>query len=217
MSLPIDHCCVCRAPSPERFAEVDGRAYWSCSGCAAVFLDPRQRLSVEAERACYRLHQNYPDDPAYRGFLSQIATPLIAALPAGREGLDYGCGPGPALAAMLVEAGHGMSLYDPLFYPRAESLERVYDFVVCTETAEHFHDPFGEFGRLASLLRPGGCLAVMTRFLPDGQDFGGWHYRREPTHVVFYREATFRAIAARLGLSCRFPALNVVFCVKGEG
>lgn len=217
MPLSIPVCCVCREDLVGRFAAVEGRDYWRCSSCEAVFLEASQRMSLEAEHACYRQHRNFPDDPAYRTFLSQLAGPLIEALPDGQEGLDYGCGPGPALAAMLEEAGHRMCLYDPLFFPRAASLERSYDFIVCTEAAEHFHDPFGEFERLVSLLRPGGCLAVMTRFLREEQDFAGWYYRREPTHVVFYREATFRNMGARLGLSCRFPVANVALCRKLGG
>ena len=35
----------------------------------------------------------------------------------GVEGCWAGCGPGPALAEMLREAGHTVATYDPLFAP----------------------------------------------------------------------------------------------------
>ena len=55
------------------------------------------------------------------------------------QGLDYGCGPGPALAHMLREAGHDVALFDPFFAPDPAPFNRTYDFVTCTEVAEHFH------------------------------------------------------------------------------
>ena len=45
---------------------------------------------------------------------------------------------------------------------------------------------------------------------PDDARFAQWHYRKDPTHVVFYRAATFRWLAARHGWSCAFPVKDVV-------
>src|SRR5690606_24896975 len=104
----------------------------------------------------YQTHQNALDDPGYRQHLSHLTTPLLPRLTPGSHGLDYGCGPGPALAAMLGEAGHTMALYDPLFHNDASVLESCYDFITCSEVAEHFHDPAAEFRRLNGLLKPGG-------------------------------------------------------------
>lgn len=193
---------------------MDGKDYWRCGACEATFLDPRHFLTPGAEHAQYRLHENHPDDPGYRRFLSKLADPLLARLKPGSRGLDYGCGPGPALAAMLIEAGHEMALYDPLFAPDRQVLEAQYDFVTCTETAEHFHDPWTEFETLAGLLNPGGWLAVMTCFQTNDSAFARWHYRLDPTHVVFYREATLSHIAARLGLEIEIPVKNVALMRK---
>lgn len=207
-------CPVCRAQTPERFLSVEGRDYWRCASCEARFLDPRQRLTRQDEYAHYRHHQNDPDDPRYRQFLSTLAEPLLDRLDTGLHGLDYGCGPGPALAAMLREAGHAMALYDPIFEPGPAVLARAYDFITCTETAEHFHRPADEFDRLDHLLRPGGWLGVMTCFQTDDARFAGWHYRKDPTHVVFYREATLRRVAAQRGWSCVIPRKNVALMRK---
>jgi SAM-dependent methyltransferase len=207
-------CPVCRAPEPVAFAEVDGWRYWACETCQARFLDPAQRPSPEEELARYRQHENEIDDPRYRAFLSKLADPLLQRLAPGLSGLDYGCGPGPALAAMLAEAGHTMTLYDPFFCPDAAALERDYDFVTCSETAEHFHHPADEFERLDALLRPGGWLGLMTCFQTDDSRFADWHYRKDPTHVVFYREATMRNIAARHGWTCEIPAKDIALMRK---
>lgn len=207
------HCPVCAAVAAA-FMCVEARDYWHCPRCAAVFLEPAQRPSPHEEAAHYRLHRNHPDDPAYRRFLDRLARPLLERLPPGSTGLDYGCGPGPALAAMLREAGHAVMLFDPQFHPQRDALDASYDFVTCSETAEHFHDPAAEFRRFDALLKPGGWLALMTGFLPDAAAFASWHYRRDPTHVVFYCEATFRHLAGQFGWHAAFPDANVVLMKK---
>lgn len=110
-----------------------------------------------------------------------------------------------------------MRLYDPLFRPDAAALEDRYDFITCTETAEHFHRPAEEFARFDRMLRPGGWLALMTRFLADDAGFADWRYRRDPTHVVFYKEATFRHVAGRFGWSCELLPPDVALMRKPGG
>ena len=207
-------CPVCRAPAPVPFMSVGAQDYWRCETCEARFLDPRHHLAPTDERAHYAHHENVVDDPGYRGFLGKLATPLLERLAPASRGLDYGCGPGPALAAMLREAGHEVALYDPFFHPDPAALSQSYDFITCTETAEHFHHPADEFDRLERMLAPGGWLAVMTSFQTDDARFATWHYRRDPTHVVFYREATFRVIAAQRGWSCDIPVKDVALMRK---
>lgn len=202
-------CPVCSSADPRPFLTVDGLAYWCCDTCEVRFLDPRRRPTTEAEFRHYLHHENDPADPAYRRFLSKLALPLLDRVSPGSCGLDYGCGPGPALAAMLSEAGHRIAIYDPFFHPEPEPLTRRYDFVTCTEAAEHFHRPAAEFDRLMSLVRPGGWLAIMTCFQTDDARFRDWHYRKDPTHVVFYRDATLRHLAASRGWSCEIPVKDV--------
>lgn len=188
--------------------------YWRCHGCEATFVDPSQLPERAVEHAEYRLHHNDVQDMGYRGFLARLASPLLERLPPGLSGLDYGCGPGPALAAMLTEAGHRMAVYDPLFFDHRHVLDETYDFVTCSEVVEHFHRPDEEFARLDKLLKPGGWLAVMTAFQTDDAAFAGWHYRRDRTHVVFYRPATFRVIATRFNWRCHIPCRNVALLQK---
>ena len=196
---------------------VEGKDYWRCEACAARFLDQRHLPTREEERAHYLHHENHPDDPGYRDFLSRIAAPLLARLSPGARGLDYGCGPGPALAAMLREAGHNVALYDPFFHPDPTPLSEIYDFVTCTETVEHFHRPAIEFERLMALVRPGAWLAIMTCFQTDDARFQGWHYRKDPTHVVFYREETLRYLAASRGWLIDVPVKDVALMQRPSG
>ncbi len=207
-------CPVCLFRETAHFSRIDERDYWRCLTCEATFLDPTQLPAPALECEQYRLHRNEVDDAGYRAFLSRVADPLLARLAPGLSGLDYGCGPGPALATMLIEAGHRMAVFDPLFFNEPALLKKPYDFITCTEVAEHFHRPAAEFARLNKLLMPGGWLAVMTCFQTDDAAFSRWHYRRDPTHVVFYREATFHWIAGRYDWSCQIPCANVALLKK---
>ncbi len=54
----------------------------------------------------------------------------------------------------------------------------------------------------------------MTCFQTDGARFADWHYRRDVTHVVFYRRETFEHLAVRLGWRCEIPVKNVVLMRK---
>lgn len=186
-------------PSVRAFVHAHGRDYFECLRCGLVFLAPEQRLSSVAERAHYGSHDNRPDDPRYRAFLARVATPLVAQLPPGASGLDYGSGPGPTLSVLLEEQGFSVALYDPFFAPDPEPLERTYDFVTCTEAAEHFFEPGREFARLDALLRPGGWLGLMTELVPDERPFPDWYYARDPTHVSLFRATTLDFLARRFG------------------
>ncbi|HUW73527.1 MAG TPA: class I SAM-dependent methyltransferase [Methyloceanibacter sp.] len=212
---PLD-CPVCRATETWLLDTIDGRDYWRCGACEATFVDPAHRLGRDAEHAVYLLHDNDPADAGYRRFLSKLADPLLAKLQRGSLVLDYGCGPGPALAPMLGEAGHELRVYDPFFCPDTRALTRSYDAITCTEVVEHFYHPAEEFDRLDAMLRPGGWLAVMTCFQTEDARFAGWHYRKDETHVVFYRVATFRMIAAQRGWQCEVPCKDVVLMRKPE-
>lgn len=205
---------MCGSKTGHFFVRLDARDYWRCTTCVATFVDPAQLPDLDVERTHYALHHNDPNDPGYRGFLSRLATPLLERLATGQRGLDYGCGPGPALAAMLREAGHEVALYDPLFCADPTVLTGVYDFITCTEAAEHFHRPAQEFAQLDRLLAPGGWLGVMTSFTPNDSEFARWGYRRDPTHVVFYKAATFEALADCYGWRCEIPRDNVVLLQK---
>ncbi|WP_435541206.1 class I SAM-dependent methyltransferase [Azospirillum sp. ST 5-10] len=210
-------CPLCASLATTPFVTAGGRDYRRCPACRLTFLEPAQRPDAAAERAEYALHRNDPADPRYRRFLGRATEPLLAHLAPGAEGLDYGCGPGPAVAAMLGERGFAVRNYDPFFAPDAAALERTYDFIVCTEVAEHFHRPGAEFARLDRLLRPGGRLALMTGVLHDDTAFAGWPYRREASHVVFYRPETLAWIAGRFAWTLRTAGRDVALFHKADG
>ncbi|MBL3558869.1 class I SAM-dependent methyltransferase [Marinobacter sp. JB05H06] len=177
-------------------------------------MDESAWLDEQAERAVYDLHHNDPGDEGYRRFLSKLTGPLLERLETGAKGLDFGCGPGPALAVMLREAGLEVALYDPFYYPDTSTLAQQYDFITCTEVVEHLHSPAEIFRQLDRLLVPGGLLGVMTCFQTDDERFANWHYRRDPTHIVFYRQTTMQWLANAYGWLLEIPAKDVAIFQK---
>ena len=202
-------CPLCASLRPTTPRTAHGRQFFDCPECRLVYAAHDELPDAAKERARYDTHHNEVDDPGYRGFLSPALDAVRARCPVGAQGLDYGAGPGPALAAMLGEAGYPTEVYDPFYHPDPGPIsgERRHDFIVCTETAEHFHAPAAEFERLFGLLAgPGAPLVIMTQPLTPELDFGGWWYARDPTHVAFYRDETFAWIAARHGARVERPA-----------
>lgn len=208
------HCPLCDSGATEGFYRDRRRPYRRCGCCELVFVPPAHYLDREAEKAEYDLHDNRVDDPGYRRFLSRLAEPLLERLPAAAQGLDFGCGPGPALAAMLEEAGHSVALYDAFYYPDDRALECVYDFICATEVVEHLHHPGPELARLWRCLRPGGWLGVMTKLVRDRESFAGWHYKSDPTHVCFFSERTWQWWAARQGAKLELIGVDVILLRK---
>jgi 2-polyprenyl-3-methyl-5-hydroxy-6-metoxy-1,4-benzoquinol methylase len=143
-------CPLCGGDDVAHFA----LEYYRCARCELTFLDPALRPDAASERARYDEHRNDPNDAGYRAFLQQLAAPLAQRVTPGARGLDYGCGPGPALSVMLEELGYDVALYDPFYADNAAVLLDSYDFITCTEVAEHFFNPAAEFRRLAGMLNP---------------------------------------------------------------
>jgi hypothetical protein len=181
-------------------------------------MDTGDYLTTEAELTHYQHHENNPNDMGYRHWLAQLGDEMLAVLDSSLKefshGLDYGSGPGPTLSLMIAEAGHTMSIYDPFFAPNKSVLETTYDFITCTETAEHFHQPLQEFNKLNDLLKPDGWLGVMTQILDRDELFADWWYVRDPTHVAFYKTETMHYLADRFGWKMMIPRKNVVLFQK---
>ncbi|WP_300669914.1 class I SAM-dependent methyltransferase [Desulfoluna sp.] len=210
-----ESCCpLCHGNDVHSFFTDRKRAYLRCGHCQLVFVPRRYWLSAQDERATYDLHENNPDDPGYRRFLSRLATPLLETLEPHQKGLDFGCGPGPALSVLLEEQGLHMDLYDPFYHDDSSVFSKTYDVITATEVVEHLHAPHREFTTLFNLLRKGGTLALMTKLVIDQTAFQKWHYIHDPTHICFYSRSTFEYLAQRFHAGLRFVANDVIFLEK---
>jgi SAM-dependent methyltransferase len=214
MSNADNICPLCNNADARHYHRDKARSYLQCIRCGLVFVPPHERLNNSEEKARYDLHRNDPYDPGYRSFLSRLIGPLLARAPVGSEGLDFGCGPGPALAMMLREEGRHMTVYDPFYVPDDAVWSRTYDFITATEVMEHLYRPAEELDRLFRVLRPGGWLGIMTKLLPDHASFLKWSYMQDSTHVCYFSLATFEHIAAHWNASLELPGRKVFLFQK---
>ena len=166
------------------------------------------------EKAQYDLHENRYDDLDYRNFLNRLAKPLLERLEPNSVGLDFGCGPGPTLSLILEEAGHWVSIYDPIYYPDINLLSQSYDFITATEVFEHQHQPEKDLKVLFNALNTGGWLGIMTKRVLDKESFTKWHYIQDPTHVCFWSETTFQWLSKKWGSSVELLEPDVVLIQK---
>ncbi len=215
---PVIRCPLCDFDNAHFFwhggkASHD-RDFYLCDRCDLVFVPERFFISREDEKEAYLQHNNEIYDPAYRRFLSNLYNEIKPHLKPDSSGLDFGAGPGPALAHMMKEDGYDVQMYDPFFSASAKPLEDTYDFVTCTETLEHLREPRRDLDRLNSLLKSPGWLRVMTGMLDDRAEFPSWYYHRNPTHVCFYSRVTMKWIAQKYLWSVYFPAANVTLFHK---
>jgi SAM-dependent methyltransferase len=191
----ILNCTLCQTKSELFFTDENKVEYYHCTLCDLVFMSPDNYLNKEQEKKRYDLHSNNPEDLAYKKFLNRLCSPLCEVLPPNSFGLDFGCGPGPTLHLMFEQKGHKMHIYDPFYFPKNNLLQRQYDFITASEVVEHFYNPRIEFETLWKMLKPGGILGIMTKFLTEDISFENWHYKRESAHVCFYSKETFVFLA----------------------
>lgn len=204
-------CPLCHAVDCAFYHQDKQRKYLCCPQCQLVFVPSQYHLSEQKEKSQYDLHQNDPGDEGYRKFLSRVTAPLLAKLQPGSCGLDFGCGPGPTLSVMLEEEGHFVTLYDIFYANYPECLCQTYDFVTATEVVEHLSEPGVVLNQLWNLVKPGGCLAIMTKMVSSQTAFETWHYKMDPTHICFFPREAFIFLGRQWNCEPQFIGSDVVF------
>ncbi len=191
------------------------KIYFQCKRCELVFLDPGFHLLPEEEKTVYNFHQNCLENEGYVSFLRKLANPLMLKLSKNSTGLDFGCGPGPTMSTILNKSGFEVFNYDPYYFPDSSLLKNKYDFITCTEVAEHFYQPKKEFILFDNLLKENfSYLGIMTQLLPKGTGFRSWWYHRDPTHVSIYSLKTLLWISEWMGWKMEIPENGVVIYSK---
>ncbi len=214
----LELCRLCRSENTSIFYVDDdsnfGKTFFLCNNCKLIFVAEELLPEPEVEKDRYLSHNNDVEDLEYQSFLSKLWNPMEKRLTKGASGLDYGAGPGPALMHMMSLSGYSVKMYDPFFAIDEAVLNKTYDFIVCTETAEHFHYPSKDFDQFDQMLNRNGFLGVMTSFTDNVECFGNWYYRRDPTHVSFYASYTMQWIAEKMNWKVDLMKDNVVIFFK---
>ncbi len=198
-------CKICENHTDTWTDEQFGINYYYCKSCKYIFIDENSIISPEEEVVVYYQHNNSLDNKGYvkmfENFIEKSILPYHGYIKNIKKALDFGCGPGPVLAVLLRRQGFEVDIYDIYFASKKVYKNKTYDLITLTEVFEHLMDPLETFKLLTDHLNKDGILAVMTLFHPDNLDeFNNWWYRRDPTHISFYRPETFEVIADKLGL-----------------
>lgn len=214
-----DACILCGSTKVNHFfkdrSETYASDYYQCQRCKLIFAPPKDRPSAKEEFARYETHENNPEDPGYRNFLSQLFNPMSDLLEPKSKGLDFGSGPGPTLNIMFEEQGHSMQIYDPFYADDSSVFNETYDFITATEVVEHLFHPGDELQRLWNCLRAGGHLGIMTKLAKnDVSHFKDWHYRLDLTHITFYTKETFKWLADKWNAEVSFYSNRVIIFQK---
>lgn len=199
----MQYCPICEVYRDLKlhYRDPKGTLFYFCDGCDFVLRSPEFHLTKEENERRYKLHQNNVFDLGYQNFLKPVVEAVFEFQRPEDVGLDYGCGPGSVIEYLLKQKRFQIQTYDPLFEPVEERLRVRYDYVTCTEVAEHFEYPLQELSKIKNLLKPQGRLYIKTSLTDSVQDFPGWHYHRDPSHVSFFSRRTFEIIKSKLNFS----------------
>ena len=193
--MPV--CLLCQSPETSLFQDA---SFFRCAHCYFIFKAPHLHLSAIEEKKRYDLHENNINDLAYVNFLWPVVEQVKKYKEPPAFGLDFGCGPEPVLCQLLIKENFQMRGYDPYFFPETlvefkNNPIETFDFITCTEAAEHFYQPGKEFKKIFSWLKPGGILFLMTDFFREEIILSTWGYAKDPSHVCFFSEPSLKWLA----------------------
>ena len=199
-------CKICQGDVASFFDDYMKCQTYHCKACEFIFKDEEAIISEGKELKVYQQHNNTEENLGYvamfQDFIDKTITPHKAQI---KTALDFGSGPNPVLAKILERNGFETDHYDKFFSAKKVYEGKTYDLITSTEVIEHISDVQGVMALFAQHLNAGGYLALMTQFHPDDQEaYLNWWYRRDPTHIVFFRPRTFAVLAQQHGYSLRY-------------
>jgi 2-polyprenyl-3-methyl-5-hydroxy-6-metoxy-1,4-benzoquinol methylase len=170
----------------------------------------RPALQRQAERALAGIRKAAPPRQGRRDILLEAIDRHVAvfAPSAGAAVLDFGCGDGKLLNALL-ERGWDTFGIEPstdvafLRHTRLEAIPSTpqFDFVVVNHVLEHVPHPLDLLRALAGALKPGGAIYVSVPRLDTLPEHGDFRYcLNARTHLVSFSEECLRGLFERAGL-----------------
>ena len=190
-------CKICQEDTETFYDEYMQCDTYHCTACEFIFKDEKAIISLEKELKVYEQHNNTEENLGYvtmfQDFIDQTFAPFKNEI---ETVLDYGSGPNPVLASMLKKQGFDVEHYDKFFATKKVYENKKYDLITSTEVIEHISDIKEVMALWSQHLNTNGYLAIMTQFhTNEKEDYLKWWYRRDPTHISFFRPHTFQKLA----------------------
>lgn len=198
------NCILCNGKT-EDFKIYRDKEYKRCTNCSSIMMEAKYYLNSKEEKVRYEEHNNDVYDERYQAFVYPIVREVLKNNTEKDKGLDFGSGTGPVITKLLRDNNYSIDIYDPFFANDKEKLKEKYDYIVCCEVMEHFHNPKLEFKRLKSMLKPSADLYLKTKIYDETIDFDSWAYKNDPTHVFFYHRKALEYIKREY----KFSELNI--------
>lgn len=199
--MPTSFPCLLCSHKTKLFYEFRNNNYYQCQGCSSLMLDPANYPSWEEEKEIYKTHNNDVKDIRYQNFVSPIVEAVKSSYNKNHKGLDFGAGTGPVITSLLEKEVYEINLYDPFFHFYPENLQKKYDYIICCEVIEHFHNPYDEFRKLTNMLSSKGSIFCMTSLYDESINFKNWNYKNDETHVFFYHKKALEWIKKEFAFS----------------
>lgn len=194
------NCRLCNSGHCKKFFSDERRSYYYCHQvCGLIFVPAEGHVTVEEEKKRYNLHKNSPTHEGYLRFLNELVSVVVGQTPVSGRILDYGSGPDAVLTGLLRKRGYDCTAYDPLYAIGTDALSKKYDAVILCEVVEHFRDMKEEIANINKVLTADAVVMIRTQLYPSVEDFGGWWYKNDITHINFFGSSTINTLAHMLG------------------
>ncbi|MFQ5432369.1 MAG: class I SAM-dependent methyltransferase [Nitrospinota bacterium] len=183
----------------------DSRRFYKCPSCGLIF------TNETAGNAASEKHYMSQWKSTDADFWKQQVDGLLSVIhkykmPVGRL-LDFGSGAGEITKEFQARGIEATPL-DPMIngYLKDQNYPQKFEVVVGVEVIEHLPDMWDELKEIKRNLSADGIM-LFTTILTDGfidsanerEQFRGWWYKDDPTHVSFFsRKSVFR-LAEHMG------------------
>ena len=193
-------CVLCGSPDCKLVMVHALRRLFRCESCQLVFVCPDDRVTIEAERERYALHDNTFDNPGYVAYLTAIASEIGIEPGKPLRILDFGSGPQFVLTRLLRERGCVCDPYDPLYALDIVPVtsDTAYDLVVLCESIEHIRNLPEALNLIMGSTALQGRIFIKTQLYDISTDFSRWWYVQDSTHINFFNAHTLQTLGEML-------------------
>jgi 2-polyprenyl-3-methyl-5-hydroxy-6-metoxy-1,4-benzoquinol methylase len=171
---------------------------WRCRDCDSIH--SQQEVDLDRYYSDYFVHQQKLDFVTKTVYRKYIRALQRCGMKQGDKVLDYGCGNGLFLDVIKQRGFETARGFDPytVEFSDPKTLQTEFDVVIATEVIEHVEDPLAFMQTIASLVRPGGLVAIATP-CACGIDLETCDRFQWGLHQPFHRHILSHKVMAPLG------------------
>ncbi len=209
-------CPLCEALDSRDVGSDKRRQFFLCNSCGLIFVPNAFHPTPEQAKQRYDLHDNTESNQGYVRFLTQVAEIIDASVAPTARILDYGCGKGAILTALLQQRGKQCDPFDPLydFQLPGKNIRKPYDAIVLCEVIEHCSDVRCTLREIGQLLDERGVVLVRTQCYPAIQNMARWWYAQDLTHVNFFSRCALETAAEILHRKLVDTSVRDIFLIR---